>query len=125
MYVEMYGLPGYYDFNPTSYIGLIYTLLFGMMFGDFGQGICVILVGIFMWKWRKMMLGANINPLWCCKACSSACCMDRALALKGVSNRFNAIGLGNIFPLDVMDSNTSISILIVSLGIGVVIILLL
>ena len=123
MYVEMYGLPGYYDFNPTSYIGLIYTLLFGMMFGDFGQGICVILVGIFMWKWRKMMLGQILTR---CGVASMFFGMlyGSCFGFEGCFKPlFNAIGLGNIFPLDVMDSNTSISILIVSLGIGVVIIL--
>ena len=122
MFVTMYGLPGYYDFNPTSFIGFLYVLLFGIMFGDFGQGVCVILAGIVMWKWRKMVLGQ------CLMRCGIASMLFGFLygSCFGVEGCFrpvfNALGLGGIFPLDVLDSNTSTTLLILSLCVGFLII---
>ncbi len=56
-FVEMYGLPSYNEIDPTVIVSILYTLLFGIMFGDFGQGIVLALVGYAMWKMKKMMLG--------------------------------------------------------------------
>ncbi len=122
MFVTMYGLPGYYDFNPTSFIGFIYVLLFGIMFGDFGQGICVILAGILMWKWKKMMLG---RALMRCGIASMlfGLLYGSCFGIEGCFKPlFSAIGLGNIFPLDVLDSNTSTMLLILSLVVGIIIV---
>ncbi len=56
-FVEMYGLPSYNEIDPTVIVSVLYTLLFGIMFGDLGQGIVLSIVGWFMWKFKKMMLG--------------------------------------------------------------------
>jgi len=56
-FVEMYGLPSYNEIDPTVIVSILYTLLFGIMFGDFGQGIVLSVVGALMWKFKKMMLG--------------------------------------------------------------------
>ena len=58
MFVEMYGVPSYTDFDPTNLVAITYTFLFGMMFGDVGQGIVLSLVGYFFYKWKGMQLGA-------------------------------------------------------------------
>ena len=50
MLVEMYGLPNYGGFNPTAFVAVTYTLLFGIMFGDLGQGFLVMLLGIIVGK---------------------------------------------------------------------------
>lgn len=50
MMVEMYGLPSYNGFNPTSFVAITYTLLFGIMFGDLGQGLLVFLGGLLLGK---------------------------------------------------------------------------
>ncbi|MGN0601613.1 MAG: V-type ATP synthase subunit I [Oscillospiraceae bacterium] len=50
MMVEMYGLPDYGGFNPTSFVAITYALLFGIMFGDLGQGLVVFLAGFFVSK---------------------------------------------------------------------------
>lgn len=50
MLVEMYGLPNYGGFNPTAFVAVTYTLLFGIMFGDLGQGFLVLLLGLIVGK---------------------------------------------------------------------------
>lgn len=50
MLVNMYGTPNYKEIDPTSYFGITYMLLFGMMFGDVGQGLVFMLVGWLMSK---------------------------------------------------------------------------
>ena len=50
MLVEMYGLPDYTGYNPTAFVALTYTLMFGIMFGDVGQGFIVFLLGLIIGK---------------------------------------------------------------------------
>lgn len=63
MFVELYGLPAYNDVNPTNIVAISYTLLFGIMFGDLGQGFLILLLGIAAWKWKKMTLGRIMERL--------------------------------------------------------------
>lgn len=58
MFVKMYGLPGYGDIDPTTFVAVTYSILFGIMFGDVGQGIVLCLVGYFiMYKMMHMDIG--------------------------------------------------------------------
>ena len=57
MFVEMYGIPDYDGIDPVPIVALTYSLLFGIMFGDVGQGIVVILAGLLLSKWKGMKLG--------------------------------------------------------------------
>ncbi len=57
MFVEMYGLPNYNGYNPTAFVAVTYTLLFGIMFGDLGQGIVLALIGLFLSKKKGITLG--------------------------------------------------------------------
>lgn len=57
MFVEMYGTPEYEGIDPTPIVAFTYTLLFGIMFGDLGQGLVLILVGYLAYKWKHMQLG--------------------------------------------------------------------
>ena len=59
MLVEMYGLPEYKGYNPTAFVAITYTLLFGIMFGDLGQGLLIVLGGLAL----KKKLGAKISGL--------------------------------------------------------------
>ncbi|MBQ5311337.1 MAG: hypothetical protein ILP19_04780, partial [Oscillospiraceae bacterium] len=63
MFVELYGLPGYSDINPTSFLAITYTLLFGIMFGDLGQGFVLMLIGIFLHKKKGSTLGRIMKRL--------------------------------------------------------------
>ena len=42
-FVEMYGLPAYGETDVTGFVAITFTVLFGMMFGDVGQGIVLAL----------------------------------------------------------------------------------
>ncbi len=61
-YVKMYGLPSYNEIDPTAIVALTYTLFFGIMFGDMGQGLVVAIVGFLMWKLKKMEIGRILIP---------------------------------------------------------------
>ncbi len=61
-FVKMYGLPSYNEIDPTPFVALTYTLFFGIMFGDMGQGFVVALVGFLMWKLKKMEIGKILIP---------------------------------------------------------------
>lgn len=61
MFVEMYGLPAYNEMDPTIFIALTYTFMFGAMFGDVGQGICLVVGGFLLYRFKKMNLAAIIS----------------------------------------------------------------
>ncbi len=56
MFVDMYGLPGYRDIDPTAMVAITYSLLFGIMFGDLGQGLLLSLFGFLAYKWKGWKL---------------------------------------------------------------------
>ena len=43
--------------DPTNLFAITYTLLFGIMFGDLGQGLLLVLAGLALAKWKKMNFG--------------------------------------------------------------------
>ena len=43
-----YGAPVYGTIDPTPFVALFFTLLFGIMFGDFGQGLVIFLLGLLL-----------------------------------------------------------------------------
>ena len=43
-----YGSPVYGSIDPTPFVAVFFTILFGIMFGDFGQGLFFVLFGILM-----------------------------------------------------------------------------
>jgi V/A-type H+-transporting ATPase subunit I len=53
MFVEMYGLPDYRELDPTVLIGLTYSVFFGFMFGDVGQGLCLMIGGALLYRKKK------------------------------------------------------------------------
>jgi len=54
--VFSYGAPLYGTIDPTFFVALSFTLLFGIMFGDVGQGGVLLLLGILAGKrgWRAL-----------------------------------------------------------------------
>ncbi len=63
-FVKMYGVPKYNELDPTVFLGILYTALFGIMFGDVGHGAILALVGILMTALKKGgFLGKLLVPL--------------------------------------------------------------
>lgn len=48
--VLSYGSPLYGTIDPTPFVAVFFTILFGMMFGDLGQGLVFLLLGLLMAK---------------------------------------------------------------------------
>jgi len=46
--VLMYGVPSYGEIDPTMFLAITYTLMFGAMFGDVGQGLVLLLAGFLL-----------------------------------------------------------------------------
>ena len=44
--LNLYGLPRYNELNPLIFIFFSFPLLFGLMFGDVGQGIALVIAGL-------------------------------------------------------------------------------
>lgn len=57
--VTTYGTPAYHEMDPTWFIAITYMILFGMMFGDLGQGLLLLLAGVFITK-RVSAVGGGI-----------------------------------------------------------------
>lgn len=66
MFINMYGLPAYNEMDPTIFVALTYTFMFGIMFGDIGQGLCLVIGGFLLYKIKKMNIAAviSIAGLW-------------------------------------------------------------
>lgn len=57
--VKMYGVPNYSELDPTPFLSITYILCFGFMFGDVGQGIVLLLGGLFAEK-KGIALGGVV-----------------------------------------------------------------
>lgn len=60
MFVRMYGLPSYHELDPTPLLAVTYVLMFGIMFGDLGHGLILLVGGILFYKLKKMDLGGIV-----------------------------------------------------------------
>lgn len=61
MYIKMYGLPSYKELDPTVFVAITYSLLFGAMFGDLGQGMLLLIGGFILYKKKNMALAGIIS----------------------------------------------------------------
>ncbi len=78
MYVKMYGLPSYQEMDPTVFVAITYSFIFGVMFGDLGQGLCLFIGGLLLYLKKKIPLAGII-------------------ALAGVFSSFFGLMFGSIF----------------------------
>ena len=62
MFVDMYGLPSYGEMDITAFVAITFTVLFGIMFGDLGQGAVLAIGGFALWKWKKIGLARLVVP---------------------------------------------------------------
>lgn len=118
-YTSMYGVPKYNEIDPSLFVAITYIIIFGIMFADVGQGICLTVVGILMYKIKKMAIGKILAPC-------------------GISSAFFGLVFGSVFgfehlldpmykalfgleekPIEVMSSEMATKIILIAIGIGV------
>ena len=122
-YTEMYGIPKYNEIDPSLFVAITYIILFGIMFADVGQGICLSIIGVLMWKLKKMKIGKILFPC-------------------GISSTVFGLVFGSVFgfehlldpiykallgldekPIEIMTSNSIIMILLSAVVIGILLVL--
>ena len=110
-FVDMYGVPAFGEADPRLFLALTYCLFFGMMFGDIGQGVVLILVGLYMYKKRGMWLGGIL-----------ACVGVPAIIFGFIYG--SVFGNEHLLPgFKVLEGDGVVTILLISAVIGVLLIL--
>lgn len=123
MFVGMYGLPGRGEIDPTPLVAITYTLLFGIMFGDLGQGLLLCLAGGLMWRIKGMMLG---RILMRCGVCASifGIVYGSVFGFEHVLDPIYKQGLGlHEKPIELMSPAMINIIILAAVGLGVVLVL--
>jgi V/A-type H+-transporting ATPase subunit I len=123
-YTGMYGMPNYRELDPSWFIACTYTLLFGIMFADVGQGIMLLIAAIYMYKKMKMPLGALLIP------CSISSTVFGFIfgSVFGFEEALNPIykalfGLDEK-PIDVLEGQTTMMLIYAAVGIGVILLII-
>ena len=123
-YTEMYGLPNYHEIDPSWFIALTYTVLFGIMFADVGHGIMLLIAAIYMLRVKKMPLGALLIP------CSISSTIFGFVfgSVFGFEELLNPVykalfGLEDK-PIDALEGGTTMILIYSAVGIGVVLLLI-
>lgn len=123
MFVGMYGLPSHEDIDPTPYVAIAYSLLFGIMFGDLGQGLLLSLIGWVLYRWKKLELGRIMERIGIFSAIfgliyGSVFGFEHAL-----DGFYRLLGFAEK-PVEVMNASTINVLLIGAVGLGAVLILI-
>ncbi len=117
-FIEMYGLPKSGGLDPTMFFAITYTILFGIMFADLGQGLVLLLAGLFITKKKGHALGSILVRC----GCSSMVFGTIFGSVFGFETLFDPIyqqfGMSGK-PIHVLSSDWAVNILIVSVSIGV------
>ena len=61
MYINMYGLPAYNEMDPTWFVAITYSFIFGALFGDAGQGLLLFIGGFLLYKFKHIALAGIIS----------------------------------------------------------------
>lgn len=121
MFVEMYGLPSYGSVDITPFVAITYTLLFGMMFADVGQGLVLAIGGYIVYKLKRVKLASILVP---CGACSAffGFIFGSVFGYEDLLDPvYHAIGLEHK-PIEVMESINTILVFAIGIGVALVIV---
>ncbi|MEA4964209.1 MAG: V-type ATPase 116kDa subunit family protein [Oscillospiraceae bacterium] len=120
-FIKMYGLPAYGETDVTAFVAITYTLLFGIMFGDVGQGLVLMLLSVWMWKRKKAPLFLLMIP------CGIASCLSGFVfgSFFGYENAldplYHAVGL-SAKPVSIMESINGILLFAIFTGVTLVVV---
>lgn len=65
---RLYGLPNYDEIDPTPFLAITFPIIFGLMFGDLGHGLVLLLGGAIIGSLIKGNQGMK-NVCWIMAAC--------------------------------------------------------
>ncbi len=117
-FIDMYGLPKSGGLDPTLFFAITYTILFGIMFADLGQGVVLVIAGLLINKKMGHALGSILTR------CGTSSMVFGTIfgSVFGFETLFDPIyqqfGMGGK-PIHVLSSSWAVNILIVSVSIGV------
>ena len=57
------GLPSYNEMDPTMIFALFFPIMYGMMFGDVGDGAVILLLGLLLFRTRRGFIGLSAHAL--------------------------------------------------------------
>ena len=119
MFVDMYGTPAYNETDPTSFLAWTYILLFGIMFGDLGQGLVITGLGLFLDRVKKMNFGKILERIGL-SAAVFGLVYGSVFGLEHLLDPFyiNVLGLPGK-PVEVMDGETINTLLLAAIALGV------
>ena len=75
---RLYGLPHYDELDPTPFMAISFPILFGLMFGDVGHGLILLVGGLTMFFLIKKNQGIR-NVCWIMATCGVAAIVAGAL----------------------------------------------
>ncbi|MDO4743708.1 MAG: V-type ATPase 116kDa subunit family protein, partial [bacterium] len=119
-FVDIYGTPRYNEIDPTFFVSVIYTIIYGIMFADLGQGVILSLAGIFMYFKMKMQLGKILIPCGISGAIFGTIFGSVFGNEELLNPMFKALGFEEK-PIEIMSS--AILLIIASVGIGIALII--
>ncbi len=122
MFVNMYGVPSYKDIDPTPFFAITYSLLFGIMFGDVGQGFVLAVLGALLWKYKKMKLGA-VGVRIGLMSMLFGLVYGSIFGNEEILHHFYHEHFG-FYPFNPLDAANTMTLLIAAIGIGVFLILI-
>ena len=63
--VQMYGVPAYGEIQPAAFFAISFLLMFGVMFGDVGQGLVLMSAGYCLWRYLPQYLDYGVLLMEC------------------------------------------------------------
>lgn len=125
-FVKMYGVPSYHDVDPTTMMAFTYSLLFGIMFGDFGQGLILTLLGWGLTRWKKNPTFGIVTRIGIFSTFFGIVygeTFGMPDFLNRVYDQVNTWFGWHLHPIHPMDNSVTMNLLITTVGLGAVIIL--
>jgi V/A-type H+-transporting ATPase subunit I len=57
LFTRLRGTPQYGEIDPTPIVTVLFTIMYGMMFGDIGQGMVLLVIGVVLSRLQKGFMG--------------------------------------------------------------------
>ena len=57
------GIPNYFELDPTPIFTTLFLIMYGMMFGDIGEGIVLMILGGILYRIKKPLLGLSYRAI--------------------------------------------------------------